>query len=155
MYKTKTCLIALAFILAPFSTAHAADETALRTAAAHAGDKPVPSEAVEIAPAVEVFGEEVAYGDNDGALLTGYLARPVGGPDDLPGLIVIHEWWGLNDNIRKMAERLAGEGYVALAVDLYGGKAASTPKEAIGLMMGLEKNFIESSMAITSKLALS
>ena len=46
----------------------------------------------------------------------------------------MHEWWGLNDNIRAMAERLAGEGYAALAVDLYGGVSAVAPQEARDLM---------------------
>jgi carboxymethylenebutenolidase len=52
----------------------------------------------------------------------------VAGP--LPGVIVIHEWWGLNQNIRSMTERLAGEGYAALAVDLYEGQVADDPDRA-------------------------
>ncbi len=47
---------------------------------------------------------------------------------------MIHEWWGLNDNIRAMAERLAAEGYLALAVDLYGGEIADEPQQARELM---------------------
>ena len=62
----------------------------------------------------------------------GQKALRVDGP--LPGIIVIHEWWGLNDNIRSMADQLAGEGYQALAVDLYGGQTGSTPDEAMALM---------------------
>jgi carboxymethylenebutenolidase len=58
----------------------------------------------------------------------------MGAEGPLPGIIVIHEWWGLNDNIRSMAEQLAGEGYRALAVDLYEGASASTPDEAQSLM---------------------
>jgi carboxymethylenebutenolidase len=49
-------------------------------------------------------------------------------------VILIHEWWGLNDNIRQMARRLAGEGYSALAVDLYEGRVASDPDTARALM---------------------
>ncbi len=47
---------------------------------------------------------------------------------------MIHEWWGLNDNVKAMTRRLAGEGYVALAVDLYEGKVAAKPDEAKALM---------------------
>lgn len=64
-------------------------------------------------------GRTVEY--REGAM--GYLARPEGdGP--FPALILIHEWWGLNDNIRDMADDFASEGYVALAVDLYEGRSA-------------------------------
>ncbi len=57
--------------------------------------------------------------------------------EPLPGIIVIHEWWGLNDEIKTLARRLAGEGYVALAVDLYGGATATTPDKAQALMTAL------------------
>jgi carboxymethylenebutenolidase len=50
--------------------------------------------------------------------------------EPLPAVIMIHEWWGLNDNIRAMADRLAAEGYIVLAVDLYGGKVAANTAEA-------------------------
>lgn len=67
----------------------------------------------------------------------GYLAAPSGeGP--WPGVVVIQEWWGLNDNIRDIADRFAREGFVALAPDLYYGETAYEPDEARKLMMGLE-----------------
>ena len=69
----------------------------------------------------------------------GYLARPEGkGP--FPGLILIHEWWGLNDNIRSNAEAFARQGYAALAVDLYRGESAATPAEARVLAGGVSKD---------------
>jgi carboxymethylenebutenolidase len=92
----------------------------------HARDAPVPA-AAGGAPARGVSGEPLAYGE-----FSGYLARPEGAPR--AGLIVIHEWWGLNDNVREMARRPAAEGYLALAVDLYGGTSAATPEEARALM---------------------
>lgn len=107
------------------------------TASVHADDKPVASPGVQKPPRMPVTGETVVYGRIGDTELSGYLAKPEGATDSTPGLIVIHEWWGLNDNIRKAAERLAGEGYVALAVDLYGGQSASIPKDAIKLMNGL------------------
>lgn len=99
----------------------------------HTADEPVASGAAGEA-AVEVLGEAVVYANVDGGEVTGYLARPADAEEDLPGLIVIQEWWGLNDNIRSMAERLAGEGYLALAVDLYGGEVAENREEASALM---------------------
>jgi carboxymethylenebutenolidase len=108
-----------------------------RMAREHEGDKPVASGAAEMTPARPVAGQEVVYGKVDGAEVKGYLSMPEGAdPATLPALVVIHEWWGLNDNIRKMTDRLAGEGYVALAVDLYGGQSADTPDGAKKLMQG-------------------
>jgi carboxymethylenebutenolidase len=100
----------------------------------HEGDAPVATEAAAAAPAAEVETQTVTYATVNGQPVEGYLARPLGAEGPLPGVIVIHEWWGLNDNIRSMAEQLAGEGYRALAVDLYGRASASTPDEAQKLM---------------------
>ncbi len=59
-----------------------------------------------------------------------YLALPKDKKGPFPAVIVIHEWWGLNDHIKHWADRLTSEGYAALAVDLYGGVSAKTPQEA-------------------------
>jgi carboxymethylenebutenolidase len=70
----------------------------------------------------------------------GFLAQPANVADaqePLPGIIAIHEWWGLNDNIKAVSERLAGEGYSVLAVDLYGGAVAQQPDQAKPLMQGV------------------
>jgi carboxymethylenebutenolidase len=81
------------------------------------------------------------YTSVNGESVTGWLSWPTDSvPGDLPALIVIHEWWGLNDNIRQKSERLAGEGYVTLAVDLYRGKTGATPKEAMQLMQSLDQD---------------
>ena len=105
-----------------------------RMAQEHAGDEPVPSEGAKKAPEREVDTSEVAYATLEGKEVRGFLARPRGSAEGLPGVLVIQEWWGLNDNIRSMAQQLAGEGYVALAVDLYGGEVAETRDEARRLM---------------------
>ena len=107
------------------------------TAAEHQHDTPAPTPAAEAAPAVPVLEQELAYGEGARSNLVGYLAMPQDAAEPLPGIIVIHEWWGLNDNIKAMTRRLAGEGYVALAVDLYGGKTAGTPEAAQALMSDL------------------
>jgi carboxymethylenebutenolidase len=62
----------------------------------------------------------------------------------LPAVVMIHEWWGLNDNIKNMAETLAKEGYVVLAVDLYNGKVANTAESAQNLVSKVRENPSES-----------
>lgn len=57
-----------------------------------------------------------------------------------PALVVIHEWWGLNDWIRQQAQHFADQGYVTLAVDLYRGKVATDPEMAHELMRGLPQD---------------
>ncbi len=113
-------------------------EAAERIAHEHAHDAPSATPAVASPPRTPVVARAVEYGDLEGVALTGYLAMPEAeSPTPLPAIIVIHEWWGLNENIRAMTERLAGEGYVALAVDLYRGATTEDPAEARGLMQGL------------------
>jgi len=115
----------------------AADDIVMATAHVHADDKPDATPMAELAPRQPVDAGPVQYADIDGQPVTGYLARPESAQESLPALIVIHEWWGLNDNIRRVTERLAGEGYTALAVDLYRGNVAANPKEAMQYMQGL------------------
>lgn len=79
--------------------------------------------------------ETVSYKSGD-ETVSGYLVLPEGGGKH-PAVLVIHEWWGLNDWVKEQAQSYAAQGYVALAVDLYRGKAASTPDEAHILMRGL------------------
>jgi carboxymethylenebutenolidase len=70
---------------------------------------------------------------------SGFLVTPEGkGP--FPGVVVIQEWWGLNDWVKDQARALAKEGYVALAVDLYRGKVATTQEDAHQLMSGLSED---------------
>ncbi len=69
---------------------------------------------------------------------TGYLALPEGGAG--PGVLVLHAWWGLNDFIRSFCDRLAGEGFVVLAPDLFGGRTAATPEEGEALLAEADPN---------------
>jgi carboxymethylenebutenolidase len=127
-------ILFLALILSAGCGSSGKDDYAERMAAEHAADEPVASGAAEQEPAADVEAEDVVYAEVGGAPVTGYLARPAGGGTGLPGIIVIQEWWGLNDNIRSMARRLAGQGYTALAVDLYEGNVATDPETARSLM---------------------
>ncbi len=71
--------------------------------------------------------------------ISGFLAVPEK-PGQYPALVVIHEWWGLNDWVKEQTEKLADQGYVALAVDLYRGKTATDSSEAHELMRGLPQD---------------
>ncbi len=73
----------------------------------------------------ETTGQTVSYFED----AVGFLARPAE-QGNFPGVIMIHEWWGLNDNIKEMASSLASHGYVVLAADLYAGQVATTPEGA-------------------------
>lgn len=115
-------------------------DTLARTAEAHAHDVPVATPAATTPPAAAVSGRTVVYGKVDGSPVSGFLVRPKKADGPLPGLIVIHEWWGLNDNVRDEAARLAAEGYVVLAVDLYAGRLATEPRDAMKLSQGLTAN---------------
>jgi len=88
-------------------------------------------------PKAPLLEQDVAYGEAQKRNLVGFLAMPGDAAEPLPGLIVIHEEHGLNDNIKAVTRRLASEGYVALAVDLYGGATADTPEKARPLMAAL------------------
>ncbi len=82
------------------------------------------------------MGREVSFNRPDGQAVQGYLAEPAG-PAGAPALVVIQEWWGLNDQIRGVADRFAGQGYRALVPDLYRGKSTVSAEEAHHLMTNL------------------
>ena len=83
-------------------------------------------------------GKSVSYRSGD-ETVQGMLYTPTGkGP--FPALIVIHEWWGLNDWVKEQAAKLSDQGYVALAVDLYRGKVATTPDQAHEIMRGVPED---------------
>jgi carboxymethylenebutenolidase len=112
-----------------------------RMVAAHAHDTAAATPAATTPAAQPVSEERVAYGNVGGQQVFGYRAQPQRTkPGALPGLIVIHEWWGLNDNVRAEARRLAAEGYVTLAVDLYAGQTATEPPAAAKLAGELSRN---------------
>ncbi len=84
-------------------------------------------------PHQPVMGEMVEYTTIDGVAVRGYLSRPTDVGKTGPAIVMVHEWWGINDNIRNMADRYAGEGYVVLAVDLFDGHVATTVDAATRL----------------------
>jgi carboxymethylenebutenolidase len=104
----------------------------------HADDTVEPSPAAEVAPEREVISDpRMPYTESGEKLVYGYFAVPADVFEPIPAIILIHEWWGLNDNVRAMADRFAGQGYMVLAVDLYGGDIAESPEEARQLMLSV------------------
>lgn len=87
--------------------------------------------------ALAATSKDVTYKSGD-ETVHGILYTPEGkGP--FPGIVVIHEWWGLNDWVKEQASKLADQGYEALAIDLYRGKVATTPNEAHEFMGGVPR----------------
>jgi carboxymethylenebutenolidase len=82
--------------------------------------------------------------ESNGSTAPGYLAVPEGGRG--PATVVLQEWWGLDDHIRSVCDRFAGEGFLALAPDLYRGKSTDQPDEAQQLMMALSMDQAEKDM---------
>ena len=83
------------------------------------------------------MGPMISFQRPDGQAVQGYLAEPAQG-GGAPGVVVIQEWWGLNEQIRGVAERLAAAGYRALVPDLYRGQSTLEAEEANHLMTGLD-----------------
>jgi carboxymethylenebutenolidase len=134
----RVTLVALS-ILAPL-TGHAQQtDYAAAMHREHGRETPTASPAARIAPRSAVTGSDVMYGTVDGKMLHGYLSRPANAPKGGPAIIVVHEWWGLNDNIKAVTDHYAGEGYTVLAVDLFG-RVATTPDTAMVLYQTAMKN---------------
>ncbi|MCU0835209.1 MAG: dienelactone hydrolase family protein [Chromatiaceae bacterium] len=96
--------------------------------------------ALPLAAAAAIKTETVEYQDGD-TRLTGYLTYDDSVSEKRPGVIVVHEWWGLNDYARKRAEMLAELGYVAFAVDMYGdNKVTEHASEASGWLKQITEN---------------
>lgn len=102
-------------------------QSSAQPAAAEAA-APGPQSAAE--PNIPVIAERLPYAEVDNELVYGHFVFPADMVDPLPAIILVHESWGLNDHIRARANRLAAEGFIVLAVDLFGGSAASNPAEA-------------------------
>jgi dienelactone hydrolase len=90
--------------------------------------------------AAEVQTKTIEYSDG-GTVLAGLLAWDDAAEGKRPGVLVVHEWWGLNDYAKSRAAQLAAEGYVAFAVDMYGDNKVTThPEEANAWMMEIASN---------------
>ncbi|MFZ0313297.1 MAG: dienelactone hydrolase family protein [Candidatus Korobacteraceae bacterium] len=89
-------------------------------------------------PAMAAEPQAVSYRSGDETVqATLYMPK---GEGPFPALVVIHEWWGVNDWVKQQASNFADEGYVALAIDLYRGQLATTPDEAHQIMRGVPED---------------
>ena len=94
----------------------------------------------------EIITQEFSYSDGDTNMI-GYLASDTSVKGEQPGIIVVHEWWGHNEYAKRRARMLAGLGYRAIALDMYGnGKNASHPKDA-----GMFSGEVKKNMAVAEK----
>jgi carboxymethylenebutenolidase len=149
MYISRSSLAALLSLLILASacesdkSASSAEQEAAKAnveamAKEHANDTTDPSAAAQVAPLRSVISDSrIAYAEVDDELVYGHFVFPSDMIEPLPAVIMIHEWWGLNDNIRAMADRLAGEGYIVLAIDLYGGQIAENAEAARQQMLAV------------------
>jgi dienelactone hydrolase len=88
----------------------------------------------------EIISKTVTY-QSEGMNLKGYVAYDGAKSEKLPGVLVIHDWWGLNDSVRKRADQLASIGYVAFALDLYGmGKTTTDYLKATKMLRMVQMN---------------
>lgn len=91
-------------------------------------------------PERPVVAETLPYAEVGDQLVYGHFAFPADMVDPLPGIIVIHERWGLDDGVRAQADRIAAQGYVVLAIDLYHGELAANVEAARPLMVEVVEN---------------
>lgn len=133
-------LVSLTVLVACDTSTTTVDDANTAAGRQNVDDVGSPSDAAGSRAQRAVVTERLPYADVDDELVYGHFAFPADMVDPLPGLIVIHEWWGLNDSVRAMADRLAAEGYVVLAVDLFEGKSTLSPAEARAQMLNVVEN---------------
>lgn len=108
--------------------------------------------AVSVPATAEIVTREVGYEAN-GTQMVGYLAFDDAIAGERPGVLVVHEWWGLNEYARERARQLAALGYTAFAVDMYGaGRQAQHPEEAAGFAQQVAERWDEAKARFSAAL---
>lgn len=100
--------------------------------------QPQPAPRAENMRAVD--SESLPYAEVDEQLVYGHFAFPSDMIEPLPAIVIVHDWWGLNEHVRAEANRIAAEGYIVLAVDLYNGEVVDTPETARAKMVSVVEN---------------
>jgi carboxymethylenebutenolidase len=102
---------------------------------------PTPAPGEQAAPeARDIVAETLPYAEVDERLVYGHFVFPVDMVDPLPGVILIHERWGLDEGTKTLADQLAAQGYVVLAIDLFGGNVATNGEESRKLILPVVEN---------------
>ena len=140
--RARVFAVALTIAVALGIGACTADNEATSPTAAPAAERSAASNepVAEGGAAREVVAETLAYGEVDDTLVYGHFAIPADMVEPLPAVIVVHDWWGLNDAVRGIAERLASQGYIVLAVDMFGGATAAVSTDARKLEIAALEN---------------
>jgi carboxymethylenebutenolidase len=116
------------------------DQPAAPAGAAVPAPPPGAPRAQAAAEARDIVAETLPYAEVEERLVYGHFVFPVDMVDPLPGVILIHERWGLDDGTRALADRLAAQGYVVLAIDLFDGKVATNGEESRKLILPVVEN---------------
>ena len=116
------------------------EEAAVENSAGLNEQPAAPEPQPQAEPKIPVVAERLPYAEVDDELVYGHFVFPADMIDPLPAVILVHESWGLNDSIRARANRLAAEGFIVLAVDLFNGFVASNPAEARLQMVSVVEN---------------
>lgn len=147
-----SAVVAMAVTVTSALSAQKQPDYAAAMHAAHAHEVPTASAAARVAPRVDVVTETVTYGTVNGRAIRGLLARPAAGAPTGRAIVVVHEWWGLNDNIQAVAKRYAGEGYTVLAVDLFG-RVATNADTAMVLYQTAMRNIAAGEQNLAAAIA--
>lgn len=137
-YRLTILLLAL---IAAVAGCGSGDDSGAADAVAPAGTPAAPPET----PSSTVSGravdsESLPYAEVDDELVYGHFAFPSDMIEPLPAIVIVHDWWGLNEHVRAEANRIASEGYIVLAVDLYGGEVVASPEAARAKMIAVVEN---------------
>ena len=131
IWFTAVCLVILASACNPNSGSSPADQASDGTSSSKGNDGSAGGEAFQHA----VITDTLAYGEVDEQIVKGHFAFPEDKIGTSPAIILVHEWWGLNDEMRLLANQFAAEGFIVLAVDLFNGETADSAGAARKLML--------------------
>ena len=135
--RTTATIVACLWLIGGCSSGENQQQESETAPAADAAAPSAEPSSASVREARSVISEEMPYGEVGDELVYGHFVAPSDMFEPLPAVIMIHEWWGLNDEVRARADRLAAQGYIVLAVDLFGGQTASDPANARKLMLSV------------------
>lgn len=136
-YREFRSAVTAAAILVLVGCGSKSGDDAAPTQAPPVSAAPAGSAATSPEQARAVDAESLPYAEVADELVYGYFAFPSDMIEPLPAIIVVHDWWGLNDNVRAEASRLAAAGYMVLAIDLYGGESVTRVESARAKMISV------------------